>query len=206
MFISFEGCEGSGKTTLSIALFQKLSSMSYPILLTKEPGGSNFNLDIKQILLKFYNQIDFRTEALLYAADRTEHLKNVILPALDKTKIVICDRYLDSSLVYQGYVRGLGDEFIRTINPLACQNLPDITFYLDLDPKIGLQRIRTQRSQQMDFFDLQNLTFHQKIREGYLQIVKQFPQRICVIDAQQPLTLIQKNIENKIEKLFQIKL
>ncbi|PQP79911.1 dTMP kinase [Candidatus Phytoplasma phoenicium] len=205
MFISFEGCEGSGKTTLSSVLFQKMS-MLYPTLLTKEPGGSEFNLAIKQILLTFYNQIDFQTEALLYAADRTEHLKKVILPALEQKKIVICDRYFDSSLVYQGYVRGLGYEFIQQINPLAVQIIPDITFYLDLDPQIGLQRIKTQRTQQINSFDLQKLSFHQKIREGYLQLVKQFPQRICVIDTQQPLTLIQKKIENKIEKMLQIKL
>ncbi|MDV3198113.1 MAG: dTMP kinase [Vigna little leaf phytoplasma] len=207
MFISFEGCEGSGKTTLSSMLFQKINLFK-SVILTKEPGGSDFNLAISQILLNFHNRIDFHTEALLYAADRTEHLRKIILPALNSKKIVICDRYVDSSLAYQGYARGLGFDFIRQINLLALKNLPNLTFYLDLDPKIGLQRIKTKRQTKINSFDLQHLAFHNKVREGYLKIFSEMStfRNICFIDAQQSLDLIQNQIETKIQQLLNIKL
>ncbi|MDV3166908.1 MAG: dTMP kinase [Vigna little leaf phytoplasma] len=207
MFISFEGCEGSGKTTLSSMLFKKINLFK-SVILTKEPGGSDFNLAISQILLNFHNQIDFHTEALLYAADRTEHLQKIILPALNSKKIVICDRYVDSSLAYQGYARGLGFDFIRQINLLALKNLPNLTFYLDLDPKIGLQRIKTKRQTKINSFDLQHLAFHNKVREGYLKIFSEMStfRNICFIDAQQPLDIIRNQIETKIQKLLNIKL
>ncbi|MDO8168096.1 dTMP kinase [Candidatus Phytoplasma melaleucae] len=205
MFISFEGGEGVGKTTLAIYLFKKIVN-KYPVILTKEPGGCKFNIPIKKILMQFYNKVDFITEALLYAADRTEHLTKVIIPVLQQNKIVICDRFLDSSFVYQGYVRKLGINFIQKINPLACEWLPDVTFYLDVDPSIALQRLKSQRKQKIEYFDLQKKHFHDQVRQGYLQLCLQYPQRICKINANRSLKEIQLSIAIKIKELFQIDL
>jgi dTMP kinase len=205
MFISFEGGEGTGKTTLANALFQKVIQ-KHSVILTKEPGGCQTNIPIRHILFDYDNQIDVYTEALLYAADRTEHLHKVILPALNKGQIVICDRYVDSSLTYQGYAREIGEEFVKTINVIAWKNLPDLTFYLDLDPQIGLKRIKEKREDKREYFDLQTLSFHQKVRQGFLNLYKKFPQRIYKIDANQPLEKIQLIIEKEIQRLFKIKL
>ncbi|WCA22290.1 dTMP kinase [Candidatus Phytoplasma oryzae] len=210
MFISFEGCEGSGKTTLANYLFNIILN-KYPVILTKEPGSDEVYLDqfsilLKKILFKFNNKIDYYTEALLYAADRVEHLKRVIIPALEDKKIVICDRYIDSSLAYQGYARGLGAEFIKNINIFALKYYPNITFYLDLEPEIGLKRLKTKRKNKIEYLDLQNISFHHKVREGYLKICNQYPERIYKINANQSLELIKKSIEFKIKKIFKIKL
>ncbi|WBL31237.1 dTMP kinase [Candidatus Phytoplasma sacchari] len=210
MFISFEGCEGSGKTTLANYLFSKIFSQ-YPVILTKEPGGIEndlykFNILIKKLLLKFNNKIDYYTEALLYAANRVEHLKKVIIPSLKEKKIVICDRYIDSSFAYQGYARGLGKKFIHNINKFACKYYPNITFYLDLEPEIGLERIKTKRKDKIEYFDLQNIEFHKKVREGYLKICKQYPKRIYKINANHSLDSIKEIIEFKIKNNFKIKI
>ncbi|MFB5029901.1 MAG: Thymidylate kinase [Candidatus Phytoplasma pruni] len=205
MFISFEGGEGTGKTTLANALFKKMIQ-KHTVIFSKEPGGCETNLPIRNLLFSSDNKIDVRTEALLYAADRAEHLDKVILPALKKGQIVICDRYIDSSLAYQGYARELGEEFVKKINVIAMKTMPDITFYLDLDPQIGLQRIKDKREDKREYFDLQTLSFHQKVRRGFLNLHKQFPQRIFKIDANQPLEEIQSIIETEIQRLFKIKL
>ncbi|MGM1458826.1 MAG: dTMP kinase [Columbia Basin potato purple top phytoplasma] len=204
MFISFEGCEGTGKTTLSHFLFKKMSK-KYSVLLTKEPGGCLFNIEIRKILMQYYKKIDFYTEALLYAADRTEHLKQVIIPALKENKIVICDRYLDSSMAYQGYARKLGIDFIQQINFLAMQYLPKITFYLDLDPMIGIKRLKTKRQNKIEYFDLQPNNFHEEVRKGYLELCNQYPDRIYKIDATLPWDKIQKIIEHKIDQIIEKK-
>ncbi|MEZ0180068.1 dTMP kinase ['Camptotheca acuminata' phytoplasma] len=206
MFISFEGGDGSGKTTLSQILFQKMSK-KFPVILTKEPGGGNlFNIRMREILINFFDKIDSHTEALLYAADRTEHLKKVILPALKDNKIVICDRYLDSSFAYQGYGRGLDENFIKKINFLSLQHLPQITFYLDLDPNIGIQRLKNTRKNKIEYFDLKQITFHQKVREGFLKLCDEYPERIHKLDASASVETLVSIIENKIEKLFRIKI
>ncbi|MDO7983396.1 MAG: dTMP kinase [Pigeon pea little leaf phytoplasma] len=182
MFISFEGGDGVGKTTHVLSLFQTIKNR-YPVIMTKEPGGCNLVKSIKKILIDTHNKINFLTESLLYAADRTEHLQQVIKPALLNNKIVICDRYLDSSFVYQGYVRKLGIKFIRKINPLAHQLLPDITFYLDLEPKIILKRLYARNKSKLEGFDAQQLFWHQQIRKGYLKLCHLYPKRIFKINA-----------------------
>jgi dTMP kinase len=211
MFISFEGCEGTGKTTLANYLFHKLNKKKYPVTLTKEPGGYTKNSNkfiflIKKILFNFYNKIDSHTEALLYAANRVEHLKNIILPSLEKQKIVICDRFIDSSFAYQGYSKKLGFDFIKQINYFALKYLPNLTFYLDLDPIIGLNRLNKYRKHKIEYFDLQNIGFHQKVREGYLKLCKIFPNRIFKINANENLDKIKKKIKLKIMNTLKIKL
>ncbi|MBP3059551.1 dTMP kinase [Texas Phoenix palm phytoplasma] len=169
MFISFEGGESTGKTTLSKFLFKKLSN-NYEVILTKEPGDGIFNSKIKNILFNFSNKIDIITESLLYAADRNEHLRTVIIPSLENKKIVVCDRYLDSSIVYQGFVGGAEEKWLKKINYKAFLNLPNITFYLDLDPKIALERLYKNRKDKIEYFDLKDLQFHNRIRQGYLNL------------------------------------
>ncbi|KXT29138.1 thymidylate kinase [Candidatus Phytoplasma oryzae] len=206
MFISFEGCEGAGKTTLANYLFHKISQ-NFSVILTKEPGGNEnnsnkFNILIKEMLLTFQDKIDNYTEALLFAADRIEHLKKIIIPALKKKKIVICDRYIDSSLAYQGYARQLGEKFIHNINFFAFKYLPDITFYLDLEPKIGLKRLKKERKSKIEYFDLKNINFHKKVRYGYLKLCQKYSKRIHKVDANRSLPEIEKIIESKINSFL----
>ncbi|MFR0367885.1 dTMP kinase [Candidatus Phytoplasma palmae] len=205
MFISFEGGESTGKTTLANFLVKKLS-INYQVIFTKEPGDGIFNSKIKNILFDFSNEIDIITESLLYAADRNEHLTKVIIPALNDKKIVVCDRYLDSSIVYQGFVGGAEEEWLKKINYKASINLPDITFYLDLDPKIALERLYRNRKDKIEYFDLKDLKFHNKIRQGYLNLCKKYPKRIYKIDVNSNLLNIQNIIQKKIEKLLKSKL
>ena len=143
MFITFEGPDGSGKSTIIKKLYEKLVKEGYDILLTREPGGTPISEKIRDIILDNNNtNLDYRTEALLYAASRRQHLVEKIWPALKRGEIVLCDRYLDSSLAYQGYARGIGIEEVYSINLFATDNqLPDVTFFFDLNAEEGLNRI-----------------------------------------------------------------
>ncbi|QTX02809.1 thymidylate kinase [Candidatus Phytoplasma luffae] len=206
MFISFEGCEGSGKTTLSRSLFKKIN-LKNDVILTKEPDANiPFNIEIKKILLSFDDKISSLTEALLYAANRAEHLDKIISPALKNNKIVICDRYLDSSIAYQGYARKLGSNLVNKINFFAFQHLPDITFYLDLEPDVGIQRLKKNRKEKMEYFDLKNIHFHNLVRKGFLELCEQFPERIYKLDANLSLEELEYIIITKIKKSFKIKI
>lgn len=183
-FISFEGGEGSGKTTIIKQLKIDLEKQGFKVLQTREPGGSEISEGIRQIILNIANvKMDPRTEALLYAASRRQHLVEVILPALQNGNIVLCDRFVDSSLAYQGYARGLGINQIYELNRFAIEDLlPGLTIYLDLDPKIGLRRIK-DNNRACNRLDLESLEFHKKVREGYLLIAKQYPTRIKVVNG-----------------------
>src|SRR5690554_7287478 len=145
MFITFEGGEGTGKSTLVQIISKQLEEKGYEVVLTREPGGKGSLMaeNIRELVLSpEYKEVNAHTEALLYAASRAQHLDEVITPALKENKIVICDRYLDSSLAYQAYARGLGLDYVLNINRYALDKLPDLTFYIDLDPKVGLDRIK----------------------------------------------------------------
>ncbi|HHX80430.1 MAG TPA: dTMP kinase [Acholeplasmataceae bacterium] len=195
MFITFEGGEGSGKTTIIENLYQNLLKKGYQVLKTREPGGSRISEEIRNIILNVNNlEMDYRTEALLYAASRRQHLVEVIVPALKAGKVVLCDRYLDSSLAYQGVARGLGIKEVYQINQYATEGiLPNLTFYIDLKPEIGLSRIK--HSERIpDRLDLEKGNFHDTVREGYLQIAKMFPERIKVIDGNRPVEVIEQEI------------
>lgn len=183
-FISFEGGEGSGKTTIIKQLKIDLEKQGFKVLQTREPGGSEIAEGIRQIILNIANvKMDPRTEALLYAASRRQHLVEVILPALQNGNIVLCDRFVDSSLAYQGYARGLGINQIYELNRFAIEDLlPGLTIYLDLDPEIGLRRIK-DNNRACNRLDLESLEFHKKVREGYLLIAKKYPTRIKVVDG-----------------------
>lgn len=184
-FISLEGGEGSGKTTVIERLRQEFEGRGLPVVITREPGGIDIAEQIRAVILDPANvAMDGRTEALLYAAARRQHLVEKVVPALERGEIVICDRFIDSSLAYQGYARGLGIDEIWSVNQFATGGLlPDITLYLDVDPQIGLSRIQANKQREVNRLDLERLDFHHKVREGYRQVAALFPQRIHMIDA-----------------------
>jgi len=200
MFITFEGGEGSGKTTL-IENVLRLLAKDYDVIRTREPGGSLIAESIRDIILNpIYKGVTPYTEALLLAAARAQHLDEVIIPALKQKKIVLCDRYLDSSLAYQAYARNLGYEFVLKINHYATLNMPDLTFYIDLDPKIGLSRIANR--EKYDRLDQEDFSFHEMVRTGYLEIAKMYPNRIVTIDGIKSIDLITLEIVNKIKEFL----
>lgn len=191
MFITFEGGEGSGKTSLIEHIKKALSS--YDVVATREPGGSMVAEAIRDVVLNpKYEGVTPYTEALLYAASRAQHLDEVIIPALDAKKIVLCDRYLDSSLAYQAYARDLGFEFVLNINHYATLHMPDLTFYIDVDPKVGLSRIHHR--DKFDRLDQESIDFHHKVRQGYFEIVKRYPNRVILIDGNRSLDEIYQDI------------
>lgn len=184
-FITLEGGEGSGKTTMIGRIGSYFEEQGIPYVVTREPGGIEIAEKIRSIILDpLHTAMDARTEALLYAAARSQHLAEKVEPALRAGKAVICDRFVDSSLVYQGYARGLGIENVWAINRFAIGDLmPDVTLYLDIEPEVGLARIDAHDGREVNRLDLENLEFHRKVREGYFLLKEQFPERIRVIDA-----------------------
>ena len=190
LFITIEGPDGAGKTTVLNELFPRLQMIAKKeIIKTREPGGVLIAEKIRQIILNpDHRQMDERTEALLYAAARRQHLLEVIMPALNEGKIVICDRFVDSSLTYQGAGRRIGMKEIAQINEFATEGLePDFTLYLDVDSDTGLRRIQNHRKQDVDRLDLEGLEFHQRVRHAYLKLAEENPVRIHRIDAKMSL-------------------
>ena len=185
MFITLEGPEGSGKTTAVEATVKKLQEMGYEIVRTREPGGTPIAEQIRNVILdKANTSMDERTEALLYAASRRQHLVEKVWPALKEGKIVICDRYLDSSLAYQGGARGLGIDEVLNVNLFATENTwPDLTLLFDLKPEVGLARINANADREVNRLDLEKIDFHNKVRESFLALAKRFPERYVIIDA-----------------------
>ena len=193
-FITSEGPEGAGKTTVMNLLGNRLIDEGYDVVMTREPGGIMISEKIRDIILNNeHTMMESRTEALLYAAARRQHLVEKVLPALEAGKIVICDRFIDSSLAYQGYARGIGVEEIWAINKFAIgDKMPDKTLLFDIDPAIGLSRINAHEDREKNRLDVENLAFHQKVRAGYLSLVEKYPERIQVVDASQ---IIEKVLE-----------
>lgn len=180
-FITFEGPDGAGKTTIISMVAKELKDA----LLTREPGGIDIAEQIRKVILDRENTaMDSRTEALLYAAARRQHLVEKVKPALEDGKVVLCDRFVDSSLAYQGHARGLGIDEVYSINQFAIgKMMPDLTIYFDIEPELGLQRINKNKGREVNRLDLEHLDFHQKVREGYHMVLERFPNRIVKIDA-----------------------
>ena len=195
MFITLEGPEGSGKTTAVEAAVKKLQEMGYEIVRTREPGGTPISEQIRNVILdKSNTSMDGRTEALLYAASRRQHLVEKVWPAIKEGKIVICDRYLDSSLAYQGGARGLGIDEILNINLFATENTwPDLTLLFDIKPEIGLARISANADREVNRLDLEKIDFHNKVRESFLLLAKRYPERYVIIDASQDRETVAKD-------------
>ena len=187
--ITLEGVEGSGKSTLIQYLKELIEGIGKKVIVTREPGGIEISEQIRSVILDTENtKMDGRTEALLYAAARRQHLVERIIPALKEGNVVLCDRFIDSSLAYQGYARGLGIDEVLSINEFAIGSfMPNLTLYLDLDPQIGLSRIRKNKGREVNRLDLEEISFHLKVREGYEEVIKRFPDRIVRVDANQEL-------------------
>lgn len=204
LFITFEGPEGSGKTTQMELLSDYLKEKGYPVLATREPGGTNIGDQIRAILLDPQNtEMLPASEALLFSAARAQIVNQVIRPHLAQGDIVLCDRYADSTLAYQGYGHGLDLEILYAITALATEGLkPDLTVYLDIDVEEGLRRkLAAHKAGQAEWnrLDRQETAFHRRVREGYLQMAAREPDRWLVIDATQPLEAIQASIRARVE-------
>lgn len=188
-FITFEGIEGSGKTTQIGLLAEHLDSLGYPVVMTREPGGCPIADKIRAILLDADNSsISPLTELMLYAAARAQHVSEVIIPALRQGNIVLCDRFTDATLAYQGSGRGIARESLDTLNQLACQSLrPDLTVLIDCDVSVGLkrarQRIELATGPREERFELEALDFHQSVRDSYLEIARKEPARFITVDG-----------------------
>lgn len=204
MFITIEGPEGSGKTTAVDTAVEELKKMGYQIVRTREPGGTPIAEQIRNVILDKNNvAMDQRTEALLYAASRRQHLVEKVWPALKEGKIVICDRYLDSSLAYQGGARGLGVDNILQVNSFATEGtFPDLTLLFDIDPEIGLARIAANANREVNRLDLEKIEFHNKVRNTFLELAKRYPERFVVIDASQSReNVAKKTLETMLSRI-----
>jgi dTMP kinase len=194
LFITIEGMDGSGKTTQINKLKQYFETEGKDVVLSREPGGTIISEAIREIILDInYKEMDSVTEALLYAAARAQHVRQFITPLLDQGKIIICDRFVDSSIVYQGYARGLGEELVGTINAFATGGLkPDLTFFLDLEHTKGMSR--KQNQQELDRLEAEKEQFHQLVREGYHKLVASNKDRMILIDASQSIEAVHEAI------------
>jgi dTMP kinase len=199
MFITLEGPEGSGKTTQIELLVAWLGEQGYDVVLTREPGGTEIGNQIRDVLHDPANtRMAAAAEILLYSADRAQHVAEFITPFLAKGKIVISDRYYDSTLAYQGYGRGLDLEALQAITAFATGGLkPDLTLYLDIAPERGLERRQTGGGE-WNRLDAETLEFHQRVREGYLELINQEPERWVVIDADGSVEEVQEEIREQV--------
>ncbi|MCF1783049.1 dTMP kinase [Lactobacillus mulieris] len=211
-FITFEGPDGAGKTTVLEKLVEEIKKkVTCEILVTREPGGSKIAEAIRDIILNPENtEMDDRTEALLYAAARSQHMAEVVFPALEAGKLVFSDRFVDSSLAYQGMGRNLGIEKVAEINQFATDGLnPNLTLFLDIDPKAGLARIAKVRPDKEDRLEKEKLSFHQKVYTGYQEIAKRYPERIKVVDASQDVDQVVADclaiLKQQLPDLFEVK-
>ncbi|MCI5722509.1 MAG: dTMP kinase [Erysipelotrichaceae bacterium] len=198
LFITFEGPDGSGKTTVSTAVTQRLEAEGYQVRYTREPGGSNIAEEIRHIILDPKNtDMDARTEALLYAASRRQHLSDKVLPALENGIHVISDRFVDSSLAYQGCGRQIGIDEVYNINQFAIEgHMPDKTIFLQIDAETGLKRIQKGRAV-LDRLDQESIEFHQRVHQGYEEILKKYADRMIIVDAT-------KDVDEVIEQAYTI--
>ena len=205
-FISFEGPDGAGKTSVIQQIQQQLEDQlgTEKVMYTREPGGNKISEQIRQVLFDGQNtDMDGRTEALLFAAARRQHIVSEIIPWFKAGRVILCDRFVDSSIAYQGAGRGLGEKEIWQINQFAIDGLmPSLTIYLDIESEIGLRRIAEHRSNQINRLDKEKLAFHQTVRQSYLKLYKNYPERIKLIDASQPLEKVIEDVKATIHDRF----
>jgi dTMP kinase len=205
LLISFEGAEGSGKTTQIALLTERFEAMDLEVVVTREPGGTEIGEEIRHLLKHgLAGEGMFpETELLLFAASRAQLVREVILPAMNAGKIVLCDRYLDSTTVYQGAARRLSEDPVTYINEFAVGNLmPDLTIVLDIPTEVSLTRIKHRASGIPDRMERENIEFYQAVREGYLLLVRSLPDRFAVFDGDQPKEKISKKIWQEVRNRF----
>ena len=200
-FITFEGGECSGKTTVINAICKLFDEKNIDYITTREPGGITIAEKIRDIILDPNNtDMTPECEALLYAASRMQHLSQKVIPAIRNNKIVLCDRFLDSSLAYQGYARGLGIDKVLNANAFALNYLPDLTIFIDVTPEVALKRIENKdRNGKKDRLDLESINFHKRVYDGYHKLLERYPDRIVRIDGNNPL---EKVIEDCVNVIF----
>ncbi len=192
LFIVIEGPDGSGKSTIANMLYDKLLEEGYKIILTREPGGIDIAEQIRNVIHDTNNTaMDKKTEALLYAASRRQHLVEKIIPALNNGYIVLCDRFIDSSLAYQGYGREIGIEEVYNLNMFAIEGtMPDLTLFFDVTPAIGLERIHKNKNREVNRLDLEKIDFHNKVYDGYQIVLEKYKDRITKIDASKDIDIV----------------
>ncbi len=202
LFITFEGNDGSGKTTISKKVYEALLEKGYPVIYTREPGGIEIAEKIRTIILDpNHTAMDARCEALLYAASRRQHLIEKVLPALEIGKIVLCDRFIDSSLAYQGIGRGIGIDEVLKINQFAIEShMPDATFFLSVSLDTGMQRVNARGN--LDRMDLEANDFHHRVAEGYEKVKEMFAERMIEIDAEADMETVFQATLDKCEELI----
>jgi dTMP kinase len=189
LFITFEGADGSGKSTQLSKIFEYLTQKGIECILTREPGGTDLGNKLRDILLNYDGQVASNCELFLYLADRSQHIETKIKPALSRGEVVLCDRHIDSTVAYQGFARGLDIENLINLNKIATEGLlPDLTVVFDVETDIAMQRV----GQTKDRLESEGFEFHKKLRFGYLELAKRFPERIKVI-----------NSNNAIDKVFE---
>lgn len=202
LFITFEGGDGCGKTSVIKGVIERLKTDGYDIVYTREPGGSAIAEKIRNIILDVENVgMEYMTESLLYAACRSQHLHDIIIPSLKDNKIVICDRFVDSSYVYQGIARNIGLQDIMEINNLVVKDhMPDITIFIDVSVETALTRMQTRGEK--DRLDLESIEFHHKVRNGYHQICEMFKDRIVTVNGENPLEDVINEAYTKVKEFI----
>ena len=208
MFVTIEGPEGSGKSSVTKEVVKLLEKDGYTVVLTREPGGTPIAEQIRNVILDKENtKMDGMTEALLYAASRRQHLVEKVWPLSKEGKIIISDRFLDSSLAYQGGARGLGIDKILALNQFATDGYyPELTLLFDLDPRIGLARIAANKGREVNRLDLEKIDFHDSVRKTFLELSKRFSDRYVVLDASKPFDKVVQDAYEAIKnKLAQCK-
>ncbi|WP_425381273.1 dTMP kinase [Spiroplasma endosymbiont of Polydrusus pterygomalis] len=200
LFITFEGPEGAGKTTVLKMIKEQLKQDGFTVVITREPGGSDISEQIRQVILNKENTLmDPWTEVLLYIAARRQHLVEKVIPNKDSNKIIISDRFSDSTLAYQGYARSLDIDKINTIQKLIFENYqPDLTILFDIKPEIGLKRILLRKNETLNRLDKETIEFHQKVYDGYQKIAINNPNRIHIVNA----NLSEKKVFNSVYELI----
>ena len=203
-FVTLEGTDGAGKTTQLRIIAQELIAKNYKHIITRDPGGTAAGKHIRRILLNAQHPLSSTAELLLYQADRAQNVAEVIRPALEQGILVFCDRYIDSTVAYQGYGRGLCLETITMLNQISTGGLkPDLTLLFDLESEVGLSRLHPGSH---DRLEREALDFHKRVREGYLTLAKKEPERFCIIDASAPFTNVQSALRKALSQLLEISL
>ncbi|WIB28047.1 dTMP kinase [Curtobacterium sp. MCSS17_015] len=204
-FITLEGGDGAGKTTQAERLEQWLEAHGRQVIRTREPGGTPLGQRIREIVLHERGHVAPRAEALLYAADRAHHVETVVRPALARGAVVLQDRYIDSSVAYQGVARGLGAEQIRTVSDWAADGVtPDLTVLLDLDVTVGRARVAAARGDVFDRLESEAATFHETVRQAFLAMARAEPDRFLVVDAAEPADAVQERVRVAVSNLLGI--
>lgn len=204
LFITFEGPEGAGKTTAIEYVYERLVQEGKRVLCTREPGGIRISEAIREVILHVdHTEMDAKTEALLYAAARRQHLVEKVIPALEEGVIVLCDRFIDSSLAYQGYARGIGIDEVLKINEFAIgTTMPDVTIFFDISPEKGLERVLSNVDREKNRLDKEQLSFHKKVYEGYEYVMEQYKDRIVKTDASLSQHQVCENVYKIIKSTF----